>query len=177
MPILIRGETGTGKEQLARHAHAASRRAGSFVPVNCAALPESLIEAELFGYADGAFTGARKGGAAGLFKEADGGTLFLDEIGDMPVTLQAVLLRFLDDWTVRPVGGAKRQVDVLLVSATNADLGESIAQRTFPLRSSVSPQYARGDLAGFTRTRRFRRDSAPFDEGDRSRRLLDRERH
>jgi sigma-54 dependent transcriptional regulator, acetoin dehydrogenase operon transcriptional activator AcoR len=131
MPILIRGETGTGKEQLARHAHAASRRAGSFVAVNCAALPESLIEAELFGYADGAFTGARNGGAVGLFREADGGTLFLDEIGDMPVTLQAVLLRFLDDWTVRPVGGAKRHVDVLLVSATNANLAESIARGRF----------------------------------------------
>jgi transcriptional regulator with PAS, ATPase and Fis domain len=131
MPILIRGETGTGKEQLARHAHAASGRSGSFVAVNCAALPESLIEAELFGYGEGAFTGARKGGSIGLVKEADGGTLFLDEIGDMPVTLQAVLLRFLDDWTVRPVGGAKRQVDVLLISATNADLSESIAKGRF----------------------------------------------
>ena len=131
MPILIRGETGTGKEQLARHAHAASGRSGAFVAVNCAALPDSLIEAELFGYGEGAFTGARKGGSAGLVKEADGGTLFLDEIGDMPVTLQAVLLRFLDDWTVRPVGGAKRQVDVLLISATNADLGESIAKGRF----------------------------------------------
>jgi sigma-54 dependent transcriptional regulator, acetoin dehydrogenase operon transcriptional activator AcoR len=131
MPILIRGETGTGKEQLARHAHAASGRSGAFVAVNCAALPESLIEAELFGYGEGAFTGARKGGSTGLVKEADGGTLFLDEIGDMPVTLQAVLLRFLDDWTVRPVGGAKRQVDVLLISATNADLSESIAKGRF----------------------------------------------
>ena len=131
MPILISGETGTGKEQLARHAHAASGRSGSFVAVNCAALPESLIEAELFGYSEGAFTGARKGGSSGLVKEADGGTLFLDEIGDMPVTLQAVLLRFLDDWTVRPVGGAKVHVDVLLVSATNADLSESIAKGRF----------------------------------------------
>ena len=131
MPILVRGETGTGKEQLARHAHAASRRAGSFIAVNCAALPESLIEAELFGYSEGAFTGARKGGSAGLFREADGGTLFLDEIGDMPVALQAVLLRFLDDWTVRPVGGVKRQIDVLLVSATNANLDESIAKGRF----------------------------------------------
>jgi transcriptional regulator of acetoin/glycerol metabolism len=131
MPILIIGETGTGKEQLARHAHAASGRSGSFVAVNCAALPESLIEAELFGYSEGAFTGARKGGSSGLVKEADGGTLFLDEIGDMPVTLQAVLLRFLDDWTVRPVGGAKRQVDVLLISATNADIGASIAKGRF----------------------------------------------
>lgn len=131
MPILIRGETGTGKEQLARHAHAASGRTGAFVPVNCAALPESLVEAELFGYADGAFTGARRGGAIGLVKEADGGTLFLDEIGDMPVTLQAVLLRLLDDWTVRPVGGVRAKVDVFLVSATNASLDKAIAEGRF----------------------------------------------
>jgi transcriptional regulator of acetoin/glycerol metabolism len=131
MPILIRGETGTGKEQLARHAHAASGRSGLFVPVNCAALPESLIEAELFGYADGAFTGARRGGAIGLVKEADGGTLFLDEIGDMPIALQAVLLRLLDDWTVRPIGGARAKVDVFLVSATNATLDKAIAEGRF----------------------------------------------
>jgi transcriptional regulator of acetoin/glycerol metabolism len=160
MPILIRGETGTGKEQLARHAHAASRRGGAFVPVNCAALPESLIEAELFGYAEGAFTGARKGGATGLFREADGGTLFLDEIGDMPVTLQAVLLRFLDDWTVRPVGGSKREVDVLLVSATNADLGHSIAKGRFrsdllfrlnTLEVTLKPLRQRADFADIAR--------------------------
>jgi sigma-54 dependent transcriptional regulator, acetoin dehydrogenase operon transcriptional activator AcoR len=131
MPILIRGETGTGKEQLARHAHAASGRAGAFVPINCAALPESLIEAELFGYADGAFTGARRGGAAGLVKEADGGTLFLDEIGEMPVALQGVLLRLLDDWTVRPVGGSGVKVDVFLVSATNATLDRAVAEGRF----------------------------------------------
>ncbi|MCP9629597.1 sigma-54-dependent Fis family transcriptional regulator [Rhodopseudomonas palustris] len=131
MPILIRGETGTGKEQLARHAHAASGRKGAFVPVNCAALPESLIEAELFGYAEGAFTGARRGGAPGLVQEADGGTLFLDEIGDMPVALQAVLLRLIDDWTVRPVGGARSRVDIFLVSATNAGLEDAVAQGRF----------------------------------------------
>jgi transcriptional regulator of acetoin/glycerol metabolism len=131
MPILIRGETGTGKEQLARHAHAASGRTGAFVPVNCAALPESLIEAELFGYASGAFTGARRDGAIGLVKEADGGTLFLDEIGDMPVALQAVLLRLLDDWTVRPLGGVRAKVDVFLVSATNANLDAAIAEGRF----------------------------------------------
>jgi sigma-54 dependent transcriptional regulator, acetoin dehydrogenase operon transcriptional activator AcoR len=131
MPVLIRGETGTGKEQLARHAHVASGRKGAFVAVNCAALPESLIEAELFGYADGSFTGARKGGSIGLFREADGGTLFLDEIGDMPVALQAVLLRFLDDWTIRPVGGSARVVDVLLVSATNSNLDEAITRGRF----------------------------------------------
>ncbi len=131
MPVLIRGETGTGKEQLARHAHVASGRKGAFVAVNCAALPESLIEAELFGYTEGSFTGARKGGSIGLFREADGGTLFLDEIGDMPVALQAVLLRFLDDWTIRPVGGSARVIDVLLVSATNANLDEAIAKGRF----------------------------------------------
>ena len=160
MPVLIRGETGTGKEQLARHAHAASGRSGSFVAVNCAALPDSLIEAELFGYAEGSFTGARKGGSAGLFKEADGGTLFLDEIGDMPVTLQAVLLRFLDDWTVRPVGGVKRQVDVLLVSATNANLDESIAKGRFrsdllfrlnTLEVTLPPLRERSDFADIAR--------------------------
>jgi sigma-54 dependent transcriptional regulator, acetoin dehydrogenase operon transcriptional activator AcoR len=131
MPVLIRGETGTGKEQLARHAHDVSGRTGAFVPVNCAALPESLIEAELFGYAEGAFTGARRGGAIGLVKEADGGTLFLDEIGDMPVALQAVLLRLLDDWTVRPVGGVRSKVDVFLISATNASLDKAIAEGRF----------------------------------------------
>ncbi|WP_284945920.1 sigma-54-dependent Fis family transcriptional regulator [Acidisoma cladoniae] len=132
LPILIRGETGTGKEQLARHAHAASGRTGAFVPVNCAALPESLVEAELFGHAEGAFTGARRGGAAGLVVQAHGGTLFLDEIGDMPLALQAVLLRLLDDWMVRPVGGgATRRVEVLLVAATNADLAQEVAKGRF----------------------------------------------
>jgi sigma-54 dependent transcriptional regulator, acetoin dehydrogenase operon transcriptional activator AcoR len=160
MPLLIRGETGTGKEQLARHAHAASRRAGAFVAVNCAALPDSLIEAELFGYSEGAFTGARKGGSQGLFKEADGGTLFLDEIGDMPVTLQAVLLRFLDDWTIRPVGGSKREVDVLLVSATNADLDDLISKGRFrsdllfrlnTLEATLPPLRERADFAEIAR--------------------------
>ena len=160
MPILIRGETGTGKEQLARHAHAASRRSGIFVGVNCAALPESLIEAELFGYSEGAFTGAKKGGSTGLFREADGGTLFLDEIGDMPVALQAVLLRFLDDWTVRPVGGTKRQIDVLLVSATNANLDELIAKGRFrsdllfrlnTLEVTLPPLHERSDFADIAR--------------------------
>ena len=132
LPILIRGETGTGKEQLARYAHQASRRQGTFVAVNCAALSATLIEAELFGYVEGAFTGARRGGAAGLVCDAHGGTLFLDEIGDMPLALQAVLLRLLDDWTVRPVGGGRvRQVDVLLVSATNAALDQAVQAGKF----------------------------------------------
>jgi transcriptional regulator of acetoin/glycerol metabolism len=132
LSILIRGETGTGKEQLARRAHAASKRRGAFVPVNCAALPDSLVEAELFGHADGAFTGARRGGAPGLVAAADGGTLFLDEIGDMKLSLQSVLLRLLDDWVVRPVGGGRpRQVDVLLVAATNTDLERAMAEGRF----------------------------------------------
>ena len=131
LPILICGQTGTGKEKLARFAHQSSGRKGAFVAVNCSALPEALVEAELFGYADGAFTGARKGGSPGLTREADGGTLFLDEIGDMPFALQAVLLRFLDDFTIRPVGGNTRKVDVLVVSATNVDLGQAVTSRRF----------------------------------------------
>ncbi len=132
LPVLVRGQTGTGKELLARHAHALSGRSGAFVPVNCAALPEQLIEAELFGYGEGAFTGARRGGARGLVAEADGGTLFLDEIGDMPLALQGVLLRLLDDWTVRPVGsGKERRVDIQLVSATNVDLAHAVATGRF----------------------------------------------
>jgi sigma-54 dependent transcriptional regulator, acetoin dehydrogenase operon transcriptional activator AcoR len=132
LPILICGPTGTGKEGLARHAHTVSGCPGAFVPVNCAALPQSLIESELFGHSEGAFTGARRHGAKGLVEEADHGTLFLDEIGDMAPDLQAVLLRLLDDWTIRPLGGGRvRQVDVLLVSATNADLEPRVTAGRF----------------------------------------------
>ncbi|HTW28745.1 MAG TPA: sigma-54-dependent Fis family transcriptional regulator [Acetobacteraceae bacterium] len=132
LPILLRGETGTGKEHLARYAHQAGGRSGAFVPVNCAALPRTLIESELFGHADGAFSGARRGGAPGLVVEADRGTLFLDEIGEMPPDLQSVLLRLLDDWTVRPVGSFRqRRVDVLLVAATHADLAAEAASGRF----------------------------------------------
>jgi sigma-54 dependent transcriptional regulator, acetoin dehydrogenase operon transcriptional activator AcoR len=132
IPILIRGETGTGKEMLAQYAHRLSRKNGRFVPVNCAAVPEDLIESELFGYREGAFTGARSGGSAGLVLQADGGTLFLDEIGDMPISLQPALLRFLDNWTVRPIGSSKEQkVDVQLITATNTDLEQAITERRF----------------------------------------------
>ena len=131
MPILIRGETGTGKEELARHAHVASGRNGAFIALNCAAMPETLIEAELFGYVEGAFTGARRGGSPGLVRDADHGTLFLDEIGDMPISLQPVLLRFLDDWTARPIGGSNHLVDILLVSATNAKLDRAMSEGRF----------------------------------------------
>jgi transcriptional regulator of acetoin/glycerol metabolism len=160
LPILIRGETGTGKEQLARHIHAACPRQGAFVPVNCAALPDSLVEAELFGHADGAFTGARRGGAPGLAVEADGGTLFLDEIGEMKPALQSVLLRLLDDWTVRPVGGGKpRRVAVQLVAATHVDLARAIAAGRFRadlyyrlagIEVSLPPLGARTDLGALT---------------------------
>jgi transcriptional regulator of acetoin/glycerol metabolism len=131
-PLLITGETGTGKEVLARHAHRASGRAGAFVAVNCGALPDELFESELFGHVGGAFTGARREGSAGLIASADGGTLLLDEVGELPLQLQAALLRFLDDGLVRQVGGTvSRKVDVQLLAATNADLADDVAARRF----------------------------------------------
>jgi two-component system response regulator AtoC len=131
-PVLISGETGTGKELAARCIHAQSpRRDRLFVPLNCAALPGELLEAELFGHARGAFTGADRD-RQGKFEVADGGTLFLDEIGDMPLTLQAKLLRILEDNTVEPLGSNKRvRVDVRIISATNQDLEEAIAGKRF----------------------------------------------
>jgi len=122
--VLITGETGVGKEVFARRLHAASRRRnGPLVIVNCAALPEGLIEAELFGYEDGAFTGARRQGAAGRIREAEGGILMLDEIGDMPLHLQTRLLRVLEDRLVTPLGiGRPVRVDFQLVCATHRDL-------------------------------------------------------
>jgi transcriptional regulator of acetoin/glycerol metabolism len=132
LPVLIRGETGTGKEVAARAAHRASGRGGKFVAVNCAAIPPDLLAAELFGHAEGAFTGARRGGAKGLALEADGGTLFLDEIADLPAGVQAALLRFLDDFSIRPVGGAaSRIVDILLLAATNENLANAVAAGKF----------------------------------------------
>ena len=122
VPIFIRGETGTGKELMARYAHRISGRKGNFMALNCAALPEALIESELFGHRDGAFTGARKGGARGLVQQAHLGTLFLDEIGTMPLQIQAKLLRFLDRMEIRPVGKTKEiKLDIQIISATNAD--------------------------------------------------------
>ena len=123
VPILIRGETGTGKELMARYAHAVSNRKGDFVAVNCAALPETLIESELFGHQEGAFTGAIRGGSKGLVRQANQGTLFLDEIGTMPAQVQVKLLRFLDRMEIRPVGNTTEiQLDIQLISATNAVL-------------------------------------------------------
>ena len=133
IPILILGETGTGKELLARAIHQDSERARQpFVAVNCASIPDTLIEAELFGYEEGAFTGARRKGAVGKIVQANGGTLFLDEIGDMPISLQAHLLRVLQERQVTPLGSAKAvSVDVMLVCATHRNLREMIEQKTF----------------------------------------------
>lgn len=131
--VLIQGESGTGKEVFARHLHTEGPRSHKpFVAVNCAALPDTLIEAELFGYVGGAYTGARREGSPGRIREADGGTLFLDEIGDMPLPLQARLLRVLQDKVVTPLGGSKPvPVDFVLVSATHRHLQDAIASGQF----------------------------------------------
>lgn len=133
IPLLILGETGTGKELLARAVHQDSNRAKQpFVAVNCASIPESLIEAELFGYEDGAFTGARRRGSVGRIVQANGGTLFLDEIGDMPLALQARLLRVLQERNVTPLGSLKSiPVDIAVIGATHRKLREMIEAGSF----------------------------------------------
>lgn len=131
--ILILGESGTGKSMLAQYVHQNSRRSdGPFIHVNCAAIPEMLMEAELFGYEKGSFTGAKAQGKAGLIELAQGGTLFLDEIGDMPLQLQAKLLNYLDDQQFRRVGGTKmHKVDCIILAATNKNLEQLSEEQKF----------------------------------------------
>ncbi|CAN7590877.1 sigma-54-dependent Fis family transcriptional regulator [Pseudorhodoferax sp. LjRoot39] len=145
VPVLVTGETGSGKDVFARRLHAASRRsAGPFVALDCASLPENLIEAELFGYEDGAFTGARKRGSPGRVREADGGILFLDEIGEMPIGLQSRLLRVLENRVVVPLGGGRPvAVDFDLVCATHQSLAAMVQAGRF--RADLMYR-----LAGFT---------------------------
>src|SRR5450432_105362 len=131
IPMLVEGESGTGKEVLARAIHTLSDRNGAFVPVNCGALPENLVESELFGYKKGAFSGAQTD-HPGLVRSADGGTLFLDEIGDLPPSSQAALLRVLEEHEVRAVGATvATPVDLRVVAATHRDLDEMVADQTF----------------------------------------------
>jgi transcriptional regulator with PAS, ATPase and Fis domain len=153
--ILIEGESGTGKELIARAIHANSSRAsGPFVAVNCAAIPEALLESELFGYVRGAFTDARKD-RSGLFREANGGMLFLDEISELPVTLQTKLLRVLEDKEVRPLGANQgERVDTRVLSASNRNLEELVRSDKFRqdlyyrlnvIRIELPPLRERGD--------------------------------
>ena len=132
LPVLITGESGTGKELFARHVHDHSSRAGRpYVAINCASVPSELLESEFFGYKQGAFSGA-KDNRDGLFVQADGGTLFLDEIGDMPLPLQAKILRVLQEGEVRPLGAkAVQKVNVRIVAATHQDLEKMVADGKF----------------------------------------------
>ncbi len=130
--VSIRGESGTGKELFARAIHSESRRPGPFVPINCAALPESLLESELFGYVGGAFTGAKRQGKPGLFEIAQSGTVFLDEIADMSLKVQAKILRLIQEKTVRRIGGtAEIPIDARIITATNRNLERMVEEKLF----------------------------------------------
>ena len=131
--VLIRGESGTGKGVIARHLHDTSKRKdGPFLNVNCAAIPEELLESELFGYTGGSFTGANKSGKAGLFEAADGGTIFLDEIGELALPLQAKVLQVIQDKQFIPIGSStSKTADVRIIAATNQDLEKMVQNKTF----------------------------------------------
>ena len=132
-PVLITGETGTGKELIARAIHEQSRRSKyPFVAINCSSIPDNLFESELFGYEEGSFTGAKKGGKIGKIEMAQGGTLFLDEIGEMPLFAQPKLLRILQEYELERVGSNKKiHLDIRVIAATNRDLGEMVTEKTF----------------------------------------------
>ena len=144
--VIIVGETGTGKELFAQSIHNASpRKNGPFVAINCAALPENLLESELFGYVEGAFTGSVKGGKMGLFEQAHGGTLFLDEIGEISLSTQTKLLRVLQEREVRRIGDNKViSINVRIISATNKSInqlaGKELFRRDLMYRLDVSPE-------------------------------------
>ena len=161
--ILIEGETGSGKEMLAKAIHqSGARKNGAFVAINCAAIPEGLIESELFGHEEGAFTGARRRGAIGRVQQAQGGTLFLDEIGEMPLNLQARLLRVIQEREIAPLGSNKTiQVDISIISATNNRLKDLVARGQFRedlyyrlngIRLTLPPLRQRSDLVTLIHT-------------------------
>lgn len=139
--VLLSGESGTGKELFAQAIHNASpRQQEAFIALNCGALPRDLVQSELFGYVDGAFTGSRRGGSAGKFELADGGTLFLDEIGEMPLEAQTSLLRVLQESEVLRIGAARPlKVNVRIIAATHCNLLDAV-ERSFPSRSLLSPE-------------------------------------
>ncbi len=179
--VLITGESGTGKELVARALHERSKRTGAFLAINCAAVPETLLESELFGYVRGAFTDARTN-RTGLFVEANQGTLFLDEIGEMPLSMQAKLLRALQERKVRPVGSSQEvPFDARIITATNRNLEEEVTAKRFRedlyyrvnvVRVEVPPLRHRGqdqlDLAQFFLNRAVERSSKPITGIDRA---------
>ncbi|HKY40186.1 MAG TPA: sigma-54 dependent transcriptional regulator [Polyangiaceae bacterium] len=179
--VLVTGESGTGKELVARALHERSKRSGAFLAINCAAVPETLLESELFGYVRGAFTDARTN-RTGLFVEANQGTLFLDEIGEMPLSMQAKLLRALQERKVRPVGSSQEvPFDARIVTATNRNLEEEVAAKRFRedlyyrvnvVRIDVPPLRHRGqdqlELAHFFLNRAVERSGKPITGIDRA---------